>query len=995
MPNLLTDTEGRLTFTQYTVSDFWTSGSDENGFPVLEASVQTIEDVPYELEFNLAANLSAGVQSVTVEVIYGGEQVGSFVHDGAIFQSYSFTFDGTGNEELLQFRVMGGSSQSSTVIDTGGVVPSYEKTMTFSGQEVTVNAFAPGQSAVYQVLNGQLVKFDLATNSYQTTEVSAVVNLNAVGYSAQDDLIYGLARSNGSDATGNALTSGDVVAIDARGSVHKVADGTYGSYIGDMDENGQLWVFPANLNQAVIYDVSAVAEDGTIPTTYLTLPGIDGSTRGFADLAYNPTDQTFYGVAYGRADGDPGRLIAVDVSQVALGGEAVVTSSVISGTIVEGETRDGIPRSAYGATMVDADGNVYVGANSANHDLDSSTPASGGFYRLVTQDDGNLYMELLADSPRVSSNDGAMDVRGVDPFLGVDSSSTVLLREPILSIALAEDDMIRTAAKGSDVTYDLLANDSASEGDSLNLTMINGQAAAQGMVLALENGGSARYEGDGIVTVTPGTVTQDISSAFTYTVQTQALVTDTATVTVVTSPVDGTAGNDQMLTTFVDQAGEEVDGSDGPSDVILGYGGNDKIFAGAGDDDVYGGPDHDFMRGGSGADLIDGSDGNDVVDGGDGGDTMHGGAGDDVYYIDHIGDVIGGETGGHDLVKTELDHILGDVYEDLWLIDETAALLGEGNALDNDIKGNSLGNTLRGHSGDDSIEGYGGDDTVYGGSGHDRILGDAGSDVLFGDQGNDKLHGNRGSDLLTGGEGNDTLDAGEGADTLYGGEGNDLMSGGADADVMEGGAGNDSYIVQDAGDIVVEAEQEGTDSIKASVSFTLPDYVETLRMTGGAILGTGNNQDNSIFGNGLSNVLTGFDGRDRLVGGAGDDVLRGGSGRDDLTGGVGDDTLNGGADADKLDGGAGNNSLRGGEGDDRMKAGADIDTFVFTSGDGRDTVYKFDADEDLLVFESIQEGSLSYSDQRKGIQVAYGDGDTIYLVGIYADQISDLDISFL
>ncbi|MFY0621107.1 MAG: hypothetical protein JXQ89_05375 [Pelagimonas sp.] len=97
MPNLLTDTEGRLTFTQYTVSDFWTSGSDENGFPVLEASVQTIEDVPYELEFNLAANLSAGVQSVTVEVIYGGEQVGSFIHDGAIFQSYSFTFDGTGN----------------------------------------------------------------------------------------------------------------------------------------------------------------------------------------------------------------------------------------------------------------------------------------------------------------------------------------------------------------------------------------------------------------------------------------------------------------------------------------------------------------------------------------------------------------------------------------------------------------------------------------------------------------------------------------------------------------------------------------------------------------------------------------------------------------------------------------------------------------------------------------------------------------------------------
>ena len=32
-------------------------------------------------------------------------------------------------------------------------------------------------------------------------------------------------------------------------------------------------------------------------------------------------------------------------------------------------------------------------------------------------------MELLADAPRVSSNDGAMDTRGVDPFLGIDDSS--------------------------------------------------------------------------------------------------------------------------------------------------------------------------------------------------------------------------------------------------------------------------------------------------------------------------------------------------------------------------------------------------------------------------------------------------------------------------------------------------------------------------------------------------------------------------------------------
>ena len=38
--------------------------------------------------------------------------------------------------------------------------------MTFLGKSVTVDAFAPGQNFIYQVLNGQLVKFDLETNGY-------------------------------------------------------------------------------------------------------------------------------------------------------------------------------------------------------------------------------------------------------------------------------------------------------------------------------------------------------------------------------------------------------------------------------------------------------------------------------------------------------------------------------------------------------------------------------------------------------------------------------------------------------------------------------------------------------------------------------------------------------------------------------------------------------------------------------------------------------------
>ena len=68
MSNLLQDVDNRLTFDQYNVSDYWVGEVDQNGHPVLSTSTETILGVSYELEFNLAANLSADVESVTVEV---------------------------------------------------------------------------------------------------------------------------------------------------------------------------------------------------------------------------------------------------------------------------------------------------------------------------------------------------------------------------------------------------------------------------------------------------------------------------------------------------------------------------------------------------------------------------------------------------------------------------------------------------------------------------------------------------------------------------------------------------------------------------------------------------------------------------------------------------------------------------------------------------------------------------------------------------------------
>ena len=139
-----------------------------------------------------------------------------------------------------------------------------------------------------------------------------------------------------------------------------------------------------------------------------------------------------------------------------------------------------------------------------------------------------------------------------------------------------------------------------------------------------------------------------------------------------------------------------------------------------------------------------------------------------------------------------------------------------------------------------------------------------------------------------------------GANKLYGNTGNNLLNGGTGADIMRGGAGNDVYFVDDAGDLVFENTNEGTDAVFSSIGHTLAANVETLVLQGsGNINGTGNGLANKLHGNSGDNSLDGGAAPDMLTGNAGNDtfVFNVGQGDGDT---VVDFTGNGAAAGDSL-----------------------------------------------------------------------------------------------
>ncbi len=502
--------------------------------------------------------------------------------------------------------------------------------------------------------------------------------------------------------------------------------------------------------------------------------------------------------------------------------------------------------------------------------------------------------------------------------------------------------------------------------------------------------------------------------------------------------LDGGAGADTMQGGFgrdvyiVDSAGDQVIESGAGSydvydevraslDYTLGLRVENLVLTGSGN-----------LRG-TGNTLdnrLTGNSGNNVLDGGAGSDTLAGGAGNDTYYVDHGYDSVQEQAGGGvDTVYSTVSYSLSSSYEI-----ENLRLSG---TADINATGNQNANALTGNSGDNVLDGGAGADTLAGGAGDDVYHVDDARDVVQEDasQGIDRVHtglssyvlgsnveelvlyagyndaiardgtgnsldntiiGSNGQNIIRAGDGSDSLFGNAGIDTLYGDNGDDVLDGGDGADILNGGYGDDLYIVNDAGDRVIEAAGRGTDSVRASVSLTLAAEVETLELTGSYNLdGTGNVLANRILGNSGNNVLDGKAGADSLIGGAGQDtyvvdsandqVIEYASGGTDLvlsavswTLGAnlealtltGTDSLAGtGNDlGNTLTGNAGANVLKGLDGDDTLDGGAGADALY--GGYGRD-VYIVDSTGDT-VFETGTGSSDTYDEVRASVNYTLG-----------------------
>lgn len=370
--------------------------------------------------------------------------------------------------------------------------------------------------------------------------------------------------------------------------------------------------------------------------------------------------------------------------------------------------------------------------------------------------------------------------------------------------------------------------------------------------------------------------------------------------------LDGGLGPDAMLggagddLYVVDDAGDvitELYGHDAvrvklaSGAVQLAFGVEDGILAEGAFNAVLVGNELDNRLTGNALDnSIEGGAGSDTLDGGAGADTMVGGAGWDTYFVDSADDVVI-ETGSEydQVIATTASYVMQAGVEGL-IYRGNGPFVGTGNDESNHFAAEGTGDLVfdgRGGADSVSVDGKLADFEIARPNATDLVLIREGQTLTLRNVETLIVGGTQYSVTWIHATRPSAFD-----DDISGTDGNDMMDGLAGADTMAGGKGDDTYVVDNLKDAVIEREGGGHDTVLLNVgagndtagSYWLVEMVEDLIMSDKAAPKlssvTGNYQDNYIRGNQYANWIDASLGNDTLDGGGGADTLYGGSGDD-------------------------------------------------------------------------------------------------------------------
>ena len=269
--------------------------------------------------------------------------------------------------------------------------------------------------------------------------------------------------------------------------------------------------------------------------------------------------------------------------------------------------------------------------------------------------------------------------------------------------------------------------------------------------------------------------------------------------------------------------------------------------------------------------------GNDTFYGTAGADHWAGLQGNDTYYVNNVGDTITElPNQGWDTVYSSISYTLPVNVEALVLQESAGNANATGNNAYNYLVGNSGNNVLSDGGAANQMAGGAGNDTYNVSNAGDVIVenANAGWDMVWSSV-SYTLPTNVEALYLYDSAGNANATGNTGNTYLVGNSHNNILSDGGGAATMSGGAGNDSYYVNNSADVITETANQGTDSVYASISYTLSANVENLILTGtAAINATGNGAGNVLTGNSADNIISdgGSAGVATMAGGAGNDT---------------------------------------------------------------------------------------------------------------------------